>query len=334
MTTEVIKERTLSPMVVGEEEPSASAFGDILKPEDRQEAIKHLMAGKIIAVECLGPFGLMAAIEKKAGLEKAEQQVNKLGEMKKRDMSNQPAPFFAPYSVLDELVAYTAMTRGGYFSPSQVQESLKYSMEKSGAFFEVVLKPPYDRIIPYTKTVELEDQTHQTGVVACLDESYPALNQIVSQLWSFGRVPVITSANLSQKQNTLTSAREVRETFGDQESDPLLLIVDNPALKDAFHALKIEQSSYTLVFFATGWSPGKEHQIIFDRQGNVDPHWVVELLNEPLNGQPLRESEETIRVVLVEKPFFDLEMGKGKGQELFAIGPEIYQILKPVLAGN
>lgn len=346
----------LPPEVEEPKEKEPKEFADILNLQDREKAIRRLRAGEVVASECLGPFGLMVAVKIDGDLIESERQVDKLGHWKGRDMKDQPAPLFAPASTLDDFIYYEAMTRNGYLTTQQTQESVKHAMIKSGAFFEVALKSPLDKIIPYARIAILNGENLRrpvkTGIVACLDESYPALAKIVEELWAERMIPFITSANLAGRQETLTSAQKVWETFGGEHPD--LMILDNPLLKKALKMLEeghlplkkalntpesepspyILESSYTLGYSTTGWRPGEENKVEFGRQGNVGPRWVVKLLNQNLDGKALTMGP--VRKILVKNPFFDLEMatGGGGGKKLFAIGPHIYEILRPVLNGN
>lgn len=331
----------LAPEDENQKEKEPKKFADILSLSDRKKAINLLKTGGVVAPECLGPFGLMVGIRMDGNISGSERQVDKLGEIKGRDMKDQPAPFFAPASMLDNFIDYEAMTRSGYIRLPQVKTILKPTMIRSGAFFEVALKPPLDSIIPYTRIAvvnkEAPKKPVKTGIVACLDESYPALAEMVKKLWVEKMIPLITSANLSGRQDTLTTAREVWQTFGKDYPD--LMILDNPRLKKALDILGVEQSSYTLTYFTTGWRAGKENEVEFGRQGNVDPEWIVELLNQGLSNNMFVRGQT--RKILADNPFFDLEMARGyggkppeNGKEPFAIGPHIYEILRPVLNGS
>jgi len=284
----------------------------------------------------MGPFGLMVAIDMEKDIEMAEAQVDKLGNIKERNMSGQPAPFFAPSEYLDEVIDYETMTRDGFYTKEEIREALKHAMVESGTFFQVALRPPYNTIVPYSKPFTVRVNAERlitfpsTSVVACIDKSYPALNEIIRVLWENNFIAIATSANKSGKHDTLTNAQSVWGTFGKDYSQ--LMILDNPALKEAMKALKLEQTSYSLALFAAGWDYQEMDVLRFDRKGNVDPEWVVRLFNEKLPAdKKFRMDEGHIRRVLVEKPFFDLKKGAGGGKSEFAIGPVIYDVLKPVL---
>lgn len=283
--------------------PKEEHFLNILDSTHRGQALQHLCDGEVIAVECLGPFGFMVAVELKGSLKEAEDQVDKLGEIKERKMSDQPAPFFVPESALDKIIDYRVMTRNGVFKPEEIQKSLKHAMVNSGAFFQVALRSPFDKMMPYVQPTSVINEDSQrevkTGVVACLDQSYPALADIVKRLWEEDRIAMITSANLSGKQSTLTTAEDVWQTFGKKFPD--LVVVDNPLLKTRLNELGFEQCSYTLALFADN-SIVDEGLVSFLRQGNVATELIVELLNQPLDRVIFRAG--TPSVVLTESPRF------------------------------
>lgn len=295
---------------------TTSIFHDIKNDKHLRQAIDVLLDGNIVAIECLGPFGLMIAIKKAGTSEETKEQITRLGEMKGRDMSDKPAPFFTPFSALDQVINYKMMTRGRW-TEKQVKNGLKLSMLETGTFFEVALKREFAEIIPNTKTVTITrgktKKKIKTAVVACVDKSYPHLAKIVQAVWRKGRIPLITSANRSNEL-TLTHAKNVWDTF--KMSYPDLLVFDNPELKNKFKEWNLKQSSYTMVLFASGWETGFEHRIMLNRQGNVGPDWLNSLLRKGLEDIGLDIHTSKNSAILVEKPFFDIHKGPAMYKEL------------------
>jgi hypothetical protein len=294
-------------------------FHDIANPDHRRAYVETLINGRAGINESYGPYGVTVMLDLAGDMEEKRRRVALVGIIKAgRDMERKPPTIMITRETIDQIVDFEAMTRKKMFTANQLRDGITEYLLETGAFAEVALKPEFADLLPITKEVEVDGNRIRTGIVACVDESYPFLADIVRQGWEKGHVMAISSANRTG-QPTETTPEGVWDIVKDKPFG--VMILDNPALRRGLRKEGIEPCSYTILQATTGLSKDEDGHVVADllRMGNVGPGRVHGGLRAAFGKEGLlvrsislggiqRDEKGRITVVrsekrLVEKPF-------------------------------
>lgn len=289
-------------------------FHDVVDTGDRELYLEHLMRGGVGANESYGPFGFAIMFRIDGDMKEKVRRVELIGQAKEgRDMQEKPPTIMVPEEAIDQIVDYSKMTQGGRYSEEEAKVAFHSFLAKTGTFAEVALKPEFAALLPISKKVITPNGIEvNTAILACVDNSYPYLAEIVRQGWNEGNVMAISSANRAGEPTETDPARVWEIVRGKGLN---VMILDNPKLREAFGQLDgLEPCSYTILQGTTGWGGeylenDKRLSFWIMRQGNVSPGRVLEALHEafPQRGLMVRRAPGLLQSkVLTNQPYCNL----------------------------
>ena len=284
-------------------------FHDMRNYEHRRLYTDHLIKGNVGANESYGPFGFAIMISLNDEMKEKQRRVELIGEVKQgRDMREKPPTIMVPRTAIDQIVDFQAMARWNDERAARFQEGVTNFLVQTGTFSEVVLQPGFAKLLPIGKTIVIDGVAVNTAILACVDEQYPFLAEIVSNGWEHNCVMAISSANRSGEP-TSTNPDDVWKIVKGMDHE--VMILDNPQLRQEMGQLdKLNPCSYTILQATTGWRES-EGNILFNimRQGNVSPGRVYEGLKPGFKDVGLwigRDSDLHASKILAREPYCNL----------------------------